>query len=133
MLQRFLLTVLFAFGFTLISNSCTSIIVSGKYTKDGRPLMWKNRDTWALNNKLMYFNDGKYKYIGLINSTDPVGKSVWIGYNETGFAIMNTNSYNLNDPDDKTKMAGLEGRLMKKALQTCRTVDDFENLIKSLL
>lgn len=132
MLQRILLTILFAFGFSLISNSCTSIIVSGKYTKDGRPLMWKNRDTGNLKNVLMYFSDGKYKYVGLVNSKDIDGKSVWIGYNETGFAIMNTNSYNLNDPDDKTKMAGLEGRLMKKALQTCKTVDDFEDLIKSL-
>ena len=38
----------------------------GKYTKDGRPLLWKNRDTWAIHNKIMYFDDGKYEYIGLL-------------------------------------------------------------------
>ncbi|RLD66829.1 MAG: hypothetical protein DRI95_05960 [Bacteroidetes bacterium] len=132
MIQRFLLLVLFIFGFHFLSNSCTSIIISGKYTKDGRPLMWKNRDTWALNNKLMYFNDGKYKYVGLVNSVDTLGKSIWIGYNESGFAIMNTASYNINEPSDKTKLSGFEGRLMKQALQTCKTIEDFENLLNNL-
>jgi len=132
MLQRLLLTVLFAFGFTLISNSCTSIIVSGKYTKDGRPLMWKNRDTGSLKNVLMYFSDGRYKYVGLVNSKDINGRSVWIGHNEAGFAIMNTASYNLNSPDDTTRQSGLEGRIMKQALQSCKTIDDFENLLKNL-
>ena len=132
MLQRLLLTVLFAFGFTLISSSCTSIIISGKYTKDGRPLMWKNRDTGNLKNVLMYFSDGKYKYVGLVNSKDINGRSVWIGHNEAGFAIMNTASYNLNSPDDTTRQSGFEGRIMKQALQSCKTIDDFENLLKKL-
>ncbi len=132
MIQRFLFLSLFIFGFHFLSNSCTSIIISGKYTKDGRPLMWKNRDTGFLKNKLMYFSDGKYKYVGLVNSGDLEGKSVWIGYNEAGFAIMNTAPYNVNDPDDKTKMSGYEGRIMKQALQTCKTIDDFEDLLKNL-
>lgn len=43
---------------------------------------------------------------------------------------MNSASYNLNN--DTIKQSGLEGRIMKKALQTCATVDDFEKLLKKL-
>ena len=32
------------------ANACTSFIVSGKVTKDGRPLIFKNRDTGNVNN-----------------------------------------------------------------------------------
>ena len=78
-------------------SACTTAVISGKHTKDGRPLLWKHRDTWAVNNKIMQFDDGKYVYTGLVNSKDSQGKSVWIGYNETGFGIMNSASYNLNN------------------------------------
>lgn len=112
------------------SEACTTAVVSGKYTPDGRPLLWKHRDTWALNNKIVQFTDGKYSYSGLVNSGDPEGKSIWGGFNSAGFAIMNSASYNLNN--DTIKQSGLEGRLMKKALQNCATIDDFEELLKGL-
>ncbi len=111
-------------------SACTIAVISGKATKDGRPMLWKNRDTWALNNKIMVFHDGKYPYVGLVNSNDKTGKSIWIGYNAKGFAIMNSVSYNLNG--DSIKQTGHEGQFMKKALQTCATVADFEKLLHSL-
>ena len=111
-------------------NACTTAVISGKYTPDGRPLLWKHRDTGFLNNKIVHFNDGKYSYTGLVNSTDSENKSIWIGFNSEGFAIMNSASYNLNN--DTITQSGHEGRLMKKALQTCTTIDDFEELLKSL-
>ncbi|RLD90464.1 MAG: hypothetical protein DRJ09_04140 [Bacteroidetes bacterium] len=119
-------------SFFIISSTyaCTTAVVSGKYTKDGRPMLWKHRDTWAVNNKLMVFHDGKYVYTGLVNSKDKTGKSVWIGYNSTGFAIMNSASYNLNN--DTIRQSGLEGRVMKQALQTCATIDDFEKLLNDM-
>jgi len=132
MLKRIIFLFIFIFSFNIFINSCTSIIISGKYTKNGRPLMWKNRDTGNLKNILMYFSDGKYKYVGLVNSKDINGKSVWIGYNETGFAIMNTASYNINEADDTTKQSGFEGRIMKQALQSCKTIEDFEKLLENL-
>ena len=46
--------------------ACTVAVISGKYTKDGRPLLWKNRDTNYINNQIMFFNDGKYEYMGLV-------------------------------------------------------------------
>ena len=51
-------------------SACTTAVISGKATKDGRPMLWKNRDTWSLNNKIMIFHDGKYPYVGLVNSQD---------------------------------------------------------------
>ena len=111
--------------------ACTVAVISGKYTKDGRPLLWKNRDTNYINNQIMFFNDGKYEYMGLVNSGDVHGKSVWIGQNSTGFAIMNSASYNLNI-GDSTKLSGLEGRIIKEALATCKTIQDFEKYLDNL-
>ena len=76
-------------------NPCTTAVISGKATDDGRPLLLKNRDADALQNKLVYFFDGKYKFIGLVNSSDKENSEVWCGFNATGFGIMNSASYNL--------------------------------------
>jgi len=111
-------------------QACTSIIISGKATPDGRPVMWKNRDTDTYQNAIMYFNDGKYNSMGLIDSDDPTGKSVWIGYNSAGFAIMNTASYNLI-MEDTIKVKDREGIVMREALMECATVDEFESFLKN--
>jgi hypothetical protein len=79
----------------------------------------------------MYFNDGKYKYTGLVDSKDIEGKCVWAGCNSAGFAIMNSASYNLNMKDTTSK-DDAEGILMKLALKTCATLNDFEKLVKSM-
>jgi hypothetical protein len=125
---------LFIFFLSIIISfpalTCTTAIISGKYTADGRPLLYKHRDTGSLQNKLMYFTDGKYSYVGIVNSSDKEGKEVWGGYNSTGFAIMNSASYNLN-PDEAGKDE-LEGVVMKLALQRCATLADFERLLDSL-
>ena len=110
---------------------CTTAVVSGKATDDGRPLLLKNRDADALQNKLVYFFDGKYKFIGLVNSEDKENKDVWCGFNAAGFGIMNSASYNLKI-NDTTTIADLEGRIMKLALETCATLEDFEKLLNDL-
>lgn len=112
-----------------VNYPCTTAIISGKYTLDGRPLMLKHRDSDSFQNRLMYFVDGKYSYIGLVNSQDVEGKEVWGGYNSSGFAIMNSASYNLKG-NDTTRVSDREGIIMKLALQTCSTVDEFEKLLQ---
>ena len=73
--------------------ACTSVIISGKASPDGRPIMWKHRDTGFLDNRLEYVKGEKYNFIGLVNSTESTSVSeVWIGSNEAGFSIMNTAS-----------------------------------------
>jgi hypothetical protein len=113
------------------ANGCTTAIISGKYTVDGRPILLKNRDTYDLENKLVVFSDGKYEYIGLVNSKDTSGKAVWGGFNKTGFSIINSDSYNLN-LNDTIKEQINDGVIMKLALQTCTNLADFENLLNSL-
>lgn len=124
----FLTAVLF-FGPGYLLWACTSAIITGKATPDGRPLMWKHRDTGTDWNHIAFFRGEKYAFSGLINSDDHTG-DVWTGMNEAGFAIMNTASYNLKD-DDVKEMDG-EGRLMRLALGVCKDVKDFEHFLDTL-
>ena len=124
------LIVLFLVLSALPVEACTSIIISGKSTPDGRPVMWKNRDTDTYQNAIMYFNDGKYNSMGLIDSDDPTGKAIWIGYNSAGFAIMNTASYNLI-MEDTIVLKDREGIVMREALMQCASVDEFESFLKN--
>lgn len=115
--------------------ACTSFIVSGKATPDGRPLLFKNRDTNDLSNVYAYFKGGKYDFIGVVN-VNPKSKGVWFGHNASGFAIMNTAAYNLNasnisEQNDKTPK-GRDGIIMKLALEQCASLEDFENLLDTL-
>ena len=110
------------------SVSCTTAVISGKATPDGRSMIWKLRDTDNLENSMRYFNDGKYSYLGLVNSKDTKGENVWGGSNSTGFAIMNSASYNVNE-NDTTSLKDREGIFMKLALQTCASLQDFEKLL----
>lgn len=109
-------------------EACTTIVISGKHTPDGRPILWKNRDTDSLQNVVEYFTDGKYEYIGLVDALDIERKHVWIGCNSAGFAIMNSHAYNLNI-GDTSSLKDQEGIIMKRALQVCATIGDFETLL----
>ena len=101
-------TVLLILLFSLDIFSCTTFVISGKATPDGKPLLFKNRDSGEMQNSLVYFTDGKYKYIGLVNGTDDWKTMVWGGYNEAGFAIMNSAAYN-NNVDDTSDYKDQEG------------------------
>ena len=74
--------------------------------------------------------DGKIPFVALFNSSDKECREAWIGMNESGFAIMNTASYNLKN--DTVSDMDKEGLLMSIALSECRTVDDFATLLDSL-
>lgn len=110
---------------------CTTAVVSGKATDDGRPLLLKNRDADALQNRLVQFFDGKFKFVGLVNSRDKENSEVWTGFNETGFGIMNSASYNLK-VNDTTRLKDREGIIMKMALNQCSSLEDFEKLLSDL-
>lgn len=118
------------------SNACTSIIVSGKVTPDGRPYIFKNRDTHDLDNLAIQIQGPRYRFIGIVATKDTLYKSVWSGHNEVGFAIANTAAYNLNGKLEPGKPRPQgddnDGTLMRKALGTCRTLGDFEHLLDSI-
>lgn len=113
---------------------CTSIIVSGRVTPDGRPFIFKNRDTPDLNNCAVLVQGKRYKYIGIVAAADTLLASMWSGHNEAGFAIANTAAYNLNPKPANGAAQGDErdGMLMREALETCATLHDFELMLDSI-
>jgi hypothetical protein len=111
------------------ASACTLIVASGRATASGRPLLWKNRDTSDVLNKLMYFKGAKYGFIGLINSTDATGREIWGGLNDQGLAIVNSQADDLVVKEKKYDGAD-NGLLMKMALGECATVDEVEKLLQ---
>ncbi len=121
-------------GLFLIANPglpCTTAIISGKATPDGRPLLWKHRDTDNFNNKMMFFYGKRYNYIGLVDSDDTLYQ-VWAGTNSAGFSIMNSASYNLKPNTDHSEKSDMEGFVMKMALENCATVQDFHTMLDTM-
>lgn len=106
------------------AKACTSAIVSGKLTKDGRPLMWKHRDTSIMESKLIYLSGEPYDIIALVNASTKDSSAIWIGFNSAGFAIMNTMSANIEDVS--TASGARNGVLMREALEQCATLEEFE-------
>lgn len=114
---------------------CTSAIVAARASASGRPLLWKNRDTSAIDNKVEYIAPslpGELAFVALFNASDRDCREAWAGMNSAGFAVMNTASYNLNDDKVPQKDMDREGYVMSLALKHCRSVADFENLLSSL-
>lgn len=107
-------------------NECTTAIISGEVTQDGRPILWKNRDMNNPDQEFAYFEDGEYSYTTNIDAGDTL--NAWGGVNSVGFAIENSTA--LNFPDT---VAGRDddGLIIKLALQTCRTVADFLAIMDS--
>ena len=133
----FVIGLLIAYPSSLIpSLACTSVIVSGKVTPDGRPFIFKNRDTPDVDNLVVSVQGRVYRFIAVVGRRDSLNLNVWSGHNEAGFAIANTAAYNLNGkpqpgqprPNGDEK----DGNLMYKALETCRTLADFEHLLDSI-
>lgn len=133
-IKKYIHIVILGFFLILAEQAfpCTTFIISGKYTADGKPILFKNRDTKEMSNALVLFEDGKYKYMGLVDGKEEKwNKSVWGGYNEKGFAIINSAAYN-NNVGDTIKIPGHDGIVMKKALMFCASLEDFETLLDTL-
>ena len=109
------------------AEECTTGLASGRVTVDGRPLLWKNRDSGHKDNEVVYFCWGKTQFIGIINADDTT--QVWAGVNNHGFAIMNAESRDMAVPGEDTQYDD-EGYLMKEALIRCKTVSDFEGMLE---
>ncbi len=115
------------------SSACTIAVVSGNATQDGRPILWKNRDTeHFFKNEVKYFTDAELRdgYIGIVNCNDMQDQEetikVWSGANDEGFAICNAVVF-YDEPYDDSSQNGV---VMKQALMTCTTVQDFDDLLE---
>ncbi len=126
-MKKIILTIIAAISINGV-YACTSAIVAAKNTKNGRALLWKHRDTGEENNKVERIpaKDGNMEYVALYNASDKDCKEAWMGYNSAGFAIMNTASYNLKDDSISYDDMDKEGVLMTKALQVCKSMQDFK-------
>ncbi len=125
---------IFLFGFLLFSTwpisqptqACTTAVISGKVTPDGRPLLWKNRDNnSAPHNEVAILTAGQYRAVAVVNAGSR--KSIWMGVNAAGFCIENSLSKDLG----KANASGpSNGPFMKLALESCATVADFQQLLE---
>jgi len=107
-----------------VLEECTAGVASGRATADGRPLLWKTRDAGATENEVIWNTSGKYNFVSVINAGDD--ESSWMGVNEKGFAIINTQSSDLPAGD-----SGMHnGSFMLHALQEAATVAEFEGLLR---
>lgn len=134
MLKRIFIIFCCLLAGSIYSYACTSAIVGADASASGRPLLWKNRDTSNIDNKVEYVkgDKGEHSYVALFNASDTLLREAWMGMNDAGFAVMNTASYNIKDDKVPQKDMDKEGFLMTIALKTCATVEDFEKLLSSL-
>lgn len=131
MKKTFLAILLIACSFPGV-YACTAAVISGKITPDGRPLLWKSRDTDFMQNSVQYFPGERYSFVGIVNSEEKNPEEVWIGTNSAGFSLMNTQSYNLVDMKEGEERGAANGRAMRRALEVCATVNDFRHFLDTL-
>lgn len=94
-MRKLILSVLMALT-ALSGMACTSVIISGRRTASGKPIIFKNRDTDCLDNRLQWFEAGDMRFVGIVNAPIEDGE-VWSGSNSAGFSIINTADYNFNE------------------------------------
>ena len=63
-----------------VAFACTSAVISGRATRDGRPILWKQRDTGVFENKLVHGTGGTYRYIGVHDQTDVNNEECFMGW-----------------------------------------------------
>lgn len=118
------------------SFACTISVVSGKITDTGKPMLFKNRDgsegnyevtKVSKNNKCITKDCYTYMAITKWNETKD-NFYVYGGTNEKGFSIINaviTRQLPLYAIQNKNLY------LQQLALETCKDVKDFENLLEN--
>ena len=137
-LISFLRPTAIVLGLTLIAGNidcraCTAAVVTGKATSDGRPLLWKHRDTDYLPNHVAHVKGERFDFIADVNSENfDTAREAWIGVNDAGFAIMNTQSYNLVKIKPGEERGEANGRMIYRALEMCETLEDFEHFLDTI-
>jgi hypothetical protein len=113
------------------AHACTTAVIGPAAAAHGGPLLWKNRDTDFLDNKVLYVRETPFSYLALVNADDRSGRWAYAGLNSAGFAIFNSVAYNLPEKSGETK--DMEGTIMADALRLCSSVADFENYLQQNL
>ena len=133
--------------FGLVSSSlfaCTTTIVSGSATVDGRPIIFKNADgteSWKYEHHIVVSSPaskGKYAYVGTAKpeAWHRTGR-IYAGMNEKGLVAVNNTADDLSaknknlKPDKKAPTVG--GNQIVQFLSKCATVDEVEEYLKTAL
>lgn len=114
--------------FSCHAIACTLLISSGKATPDGRPLLLKIRDSGDNNVEMRVVSGSGFTYTAQYSIKPTYLSGPWAGHNEKGFAIVNSLSRNIQD----TQSGALNDDVIKMALESCETLDDFERLLDGL-
>jgi len=112
----------------LASEGCTIGVACGSVTADGRPLLWKSRDSGFRNNEVFYNTESIYNFISICNASLEQDLRAWMGVNECGFAVLNANIHRSVTPT-KSDTVSSNGELMRRALGVCRSVSDFNTFL----
>ena len=127
--HRFLAFILLLLTFCLKMLGCTIVVVAGSATDDGRPLLFKNRDSSNAYMVAMRIEQNSgFKFIAQYVIGSIYSEGPWGGFNEKGFCIANTISYNYSG----ATYAELNSVVLGRALAECETTDDFEKLIDGI-
>jgi hypothetical protein len=105
-------------------GGCTIGVASGKATTDGRPLVWKTRDTSPSDQEICFDTTKKYKFLTLRNGGSSSNTSQ--GVNEKGFAIVNSTARDLPESGGSNLI------MMYNSLGKCATIEEFENYLDSV-
>lgn len=109
--------------------ACTSVIVSGRVTTDGRPCIFKNRDASSVDIVVEAIKGKRFHYIAIVTANDLTTRFVRSGFNEKGFSIINTYTKNQNGTRQDS---GNNNVILRRALESCITTKDFEHMLDSL-
>ena len=114
----------------LESLACTSVIVSAGASATGRPLLMKQRDNKG-SNGVVYLQGEKYGFVGLTSIRKGTVKYVVGGVNEAGFAVVSLTNKTLVREKENLKKSR-SSAFLTRAMGECRTVDEFEELVKTV-
>lgn len=108
---------------TFPDGECTLSLIRPERTTDGRMLIWKNRDVSERNNVVRIMQGDSYRFVGI--GYGNISNEVWGGVNTAGFAVANSNIWNMEpllDPPD-------DGTIQTRALGTCNSLSQFRQIL----
>ncbi|MEO0085360.1 MAG: carcinine hydrolase/isopenicillin-N N-acyltransferase family protein [candidate division WOR-3 bacterium] len=108
--------------------ACTIGAFGAGCTPDGRLLLWKNRDVTNPDQAVRFFPDARFPFVANIYAGE--SSEVWAGINSAGFAVMNSNAFNLGGRLGDASEAD-DGIIMRLGLANCASLDDFAKLLDS--
>ncbi len=110
-----------------VAETCTIGVAAGRATADGRPLLWKVRDNGAVpDNEVHHDTSLAVPFTAVVTADGDADSPAWMGTNRHGFAIVNANALDLEDPEERAN-----GEFMRLALGSCRSVAEFTALLEA--